>query len=343
MAVTGVDDVEVDGREAELGDGHQAPLDAHPVDAGDVAVDGGFVGRLLGHVAVSMARSRSATTSAGSSMPTERHTRSGVTPASRCSSSLSCWWVVLAGWTISVFASPTFARNVARSTSSQTRLPASYPPRDEVPLDVGGHQRRVADGLEVDEGGVLVDGVLVGVVVERVDEPRFDPPAGCGVGEVGGGAAIQRLRGDDVVARFREQEGGGVERGHAGRGSDGAGPAFEVRQALLEYGVGRVHDPTVDVARSLQREQRGGMVDVLELVGGLVDRRCDCPGRGVDLLARVDAPGRETTVVCFVGHVLCAYLSHKVIAHSNCIAGRRDGKAARSATTGRGPPPISRS
>jgi len=43
------------------------------------------------------------------------------------------------------------------------------------PFDVRGDECGVADGFEVDVGGVLVDRVGVPLVVERVDEPRRDP------------------------------------------------------------------------------------------------------------------------------------------------------------------------
>ena len=41
---------------------------------------------------------------------TEIYTMVGVTPAEACSLSLSCWWVVEAGWITRVLASPTLAR-----------------------------------------------------------------------------------------------------------------------------------------------------------------------------------------------------------------------------------------
>ncbi len=50
-------------------------------------------------------------------------------------------------------------------------------------LEVRCDQRRVADGLTVDVGRVLVDSLGVGVVVERVDEPRLDTVARRGVRE----------------------------------------------------------------------------------------------------------------------------------------------------------------
>src|ERR1700686_5319057 len=47
--------------------------------------------------AASIACARSAMMSRTSSMPTESRTSSAVTPVSRCSGSLSCWWVVEEG------------------------------------------------------------------------------------------------------------------------------------------------------------------------------------------------------------------------------------------------------
>ena len=54
--------------------------------------------------------SKSALMSSMCSSPTETRTMVGVTPADACSSSLSCWWVVEAGWITRVLASPTLAR-----------------------------------------------------------------------------------------------------------------------------------------------------------------------------------------------------------------------------------------
>jgi len=141
------------------------------------------------------------------------------------------------------------------------------------PFDVRRDERRIADGLEVDVGGVVVDGFLVGLVVQRVDEAGFDAVARRGVGEVGVGATVQRRRRNDVVTRVGEQEGGEVERRHPGGGGDGTDAAFECGDALLQDVVRRVHQPRVDVARLLQGELRSGVLRVLKDVrGGLVDR-----------------------------------------------------------------------
>ena len=74
-------------------------------------------------------REKSALMSSMCSMPTDTRTRSLLTPEASCSASVSCWWVVLAGWITRVLASPTLARCEANSTPSIKARPASTPPR----------------------------------------------------------------------------------------------------------------------------------------------------------------------------------------------------------------------
>ena len=63
-----------------------------------------------------------------SSMPIDRRTNSGVTPVCACSSGVSCECVVVAGWMISDFASPMFARWLNSLTLLISLTPASLPP-----------------------------------------------------------------------------------------------------------------------------------------------------------------------------------------------------------------------
>jgi len=77
---------------------------------------------------LSKAWSKSAMMSSTSSMPTDTLTKSGVTPAESCSSGLSCWCVVVAGWMTSVLASPMLARCEASLTLSMNFDPAVAPP-----------------------------------------------------------------------------------------------------------------------------------------------------------------------------------------------------------------------
>ena len=63
-------------------------------------------------------------------------TRSGLTPDATCCSSVSCWWVVLAGWMISVLASPILARCEISRSSSMNLAPVS-----RAALDAEGEDR----------------------------------------------------------------------------------------------------------------------------------------------------------------------------------------------------------
>jgi hypothetical protein len=169
-------------------------------------------------------------------------------------------------------------------------------------LEVWRDERRITDGFDVDEGRVLVDFFLVGIVVQRFDEAGVDATAGRGVGEVRRRAAVGVGGEDDVVARFGEDEREGVERGHPAGGGDRTGSTFERGDALLQHLDRRVAQAGVDVAVGFQRVQVGGVVRVLERVGrGLVERRGDRPRRGVRLLSRVNASSIESGPV--VAHV----------------------------------------
>ena len=58
---------------------------------------------------------------------------------------------------------------------------------------------------------------------------------------------------------------------------------------------GRIGDARIDVAGALEVEQRGGVVGILEHVGrGLVDRHRAGAGRGIGMLARMQAQGFES-------------------------------------------------
>lgn len=77
--------------------------------------------------------SKSAIMSSISSIPTEMRTRSGVTPASSCSSAVSCAWVLEAGWMTSVLASPVgkickVSAGTVRNLSTDPSCGVSYGP-----------------------------------------------------------------------------------------------------------------------------------------------------------------------------------------------------------------------
>ena len=124
------------------------------------------------------------------------------------------------------------------------------------------------------------------------------------VGEQVPGAAVEVGRADDVVAGLGDV----LDRHGRGRLAGGDGQrrdaAFERRDALLQHGVGRVHDARVDVAELLQREQVRGMLGVAELVGrGLIDRHRHRVGGGVGAVAAAMQDDAFPGFLLLGGHV----------------------------------------
>ena len=115
-----------------------------------------------------------------------------------------------------------------------------------------------------------------------IDEAHLDALVLQRVGEQVPCAAVEIGRGDDVVAGAREI----LHRESRGRLTAGQrqprDAAFERGDALLQHIVGRVADARVDVAEFLQREQIGGVLGAVELIGGrLIDRHGDGAGRRI--------------------------------------------------------------
>ena len=170
-------------------------------------------------------------------------------------------------------------------------------------LDVEQLGLRVGDRLAEEGLGVRADrgppGLRVGVVL---DEGHLDPELGEGVLEQVHGAAVEGSAGDDVVAGLgdvEQAEGGGRL---AGRHEQGPDAPLEGRDPLLHGVLRRVHDPRVDVAELLEREEVLGVRGVVEDVRGrLVDRQRPGAGGAVGVLARVDLPGLEAPLG-LVGH-----------------------------------------
>ncbi|MEY9604659.1 hypothetical protein AB7M74_000202 [Bradyrhizobium japonicum] len=152
----------------------------------------------------------------------------------------------------------------------------------------------IADGLADHQFRVRLDRRAERVEVARLDEGRGDAEARQRVRQQIDGAAIERARRHDVIAGIEQRCDGQMQRGHAARGADRADAAFERREPLLQHTGGRIGDARIDVAGALQIEQRGGVVGILEHVGrGLVDRHRAGAGRGIRMLARMQAQGLE--------------------------------------------------
>ena len=171
-------------------------------------------------------------------------------------------------------------------------------------LEVGQVGVRVAEGLEVDELGVLLDGVLELLRVLGGDEGGGDAVARQGVAQQVEGAAVHVLGCDDVVAGLGDVAHRVFHGGRAGRDGQARGAAFEGRDAVFEHALGGVGQTAVDVARVRQSEAGLGVVEVVEDVGGgLVDRhRAGVGGRVGLLLADVQLQGFKTVLLVVLGH-----------------------------------------
>ena len=97
-----------------------------------------------------------------------------------------------------------------------------------------------------------------------------------------------------MIARFCDvQDRQGLGR-LAGGHEQSSETAFECCDAILDSGLGRVHDAGVDIAQFLQREQVRRMRRVIEDVrGGHVNRQCTGVGGRVRRLAGMDLESVE--------------------------------------------------
>jgi len=156
-------------------------------------------------------------------------------------------------------------------------------------FDVGDVELGVAEGFGVDGSGFGVDGGADAVEVVGVGEAHGDALARQRVVEEVVGSAVERGGGDDLFAGRGEGLDGEGLGGLAGGGCQAGYSTFECGYALLEHVGGGVHQAGVDVAEFLESEEAGGVVRVVEEVGGgLVDGDRAGVGGGVGDLAGVE-------------------------------------------------------
>ena len=132
---------------------------------------------------------------------------------------------------------------------------------------------RIAEGLEVDELGVLLDGVLELLRILGGDEGGGDAVTRQGVTQQVEGATVDVLGCDDVIAGLGDVAHRVFDRGCAGCDGQTCGAAFEGCDAVFEHALSGVGQAAVDVAWVRQPETGLGVVEIMEHVaGGLVDR-----------------------------------------------------------------------
>ena len=163
---------------------------------------------------------------------------------------------------------------------------------------------RIAEALEVDAPGVLVDEIVDLLWMVRIEEAHFDAHALHGLGEERPGAAIEARRRDEVLPRVADREDGGRDRGLTRGEGERRCAAVHRGEPLLEDVVRRVREARVDVAELREPEECGRVVRRVEDVGGRgVDRDRARVRRRVGLLAAVDSEGAESGGLRCVAHV----------------------------------------
>ena len=190
------------------------------------------------------------------------------------------------------------------------------------PAEIGSSQRVVddernarrmgdrGDALDIDHDaagvGEILDEDRLALGRQRLAEvlrlARIDEMAGPAEllerqPELGERAAIEVARGHELVARLHQGEEGQELRRMPRRGGDRGATALERGDPFLEHGDGRVGQPRIDVAEIVQIEERGGVIDVVEDIGGgLIDRGRARAGRRIRRGAGVDRAGLEAIV-----------------------------------------------
>lgn len=126
----------------------------------------------------------------------------------------------------------------------------------------------IANGLYIDTFGLVVNGLLKIGWSLRGQELGVNAQARQEHFELVVGPAIQVGRRNDVVARVCQSRDGHELGRLPRRGADCGQSTLQCRYSLLKHIHGRVHDPTVDVAKLFEAKQTGAMGRIIEGEGG---------------------------------------------------------------------------
>ena len=172
------------------------------------------------------------------------------------------------------------------------------------PLQIGNLPGRVRDDFRENQFGLVGDGCCIICRVGTAHEGGVDAETPQRYIQLGDRTAIQIGGCDDVVARAGQRREGDELCGEAAGCGDGAEPALEARDSLLEGCDSRVCHPAVDIAVLLEGEAGRGIRRVIEDESGrLVDGERAGPGSRIRNIARVDCPSAKAPVSVGAGPV----------------------------------------
>ena len=170
-------------------------------------------------------------------------------------------------------------------------------------LEVDHHAARVGEILDEDGAAFRREGAAEILGLGGIDEAHVPIEFLEAAAELRDRAAVELVGRQKLGARLHEQKEREQLRRVTGGAGDGAAPALEACDALLEDRHRGVGQARVDVAVGLQVEERGRVVDVVEHVGRILINRRDPGARGgIGRGARVDRKGLEAGTVRSISH-----------------------------------------
>ena len=163
-------------------------------------------------------------------------------------------------------------------------------------VDVGDVGVGVAERLEVDDRGVVLDGALDLVQVMGIDKRGLDAKLGERMLQQVVRATVDGLLSNHVITGLGKCLQGIGDSGSAGSNGEAGHAALERGDTVLKDTLGGVGQTTVDVTGIGKAKAVGGVLGVAEHVArGLIDRHGAGIGCGVGaLLANVQLQGIET-------------------------------------------------
>ena len=161
---------------------------------------------------------------------------------------------------------------------------------------VGDIASGIADRFAEDGARIGVDvlGQALGAVI--FGKAHINAQLGQHVAEERPGAAIKLGHGDDIVARLSQIDDGIMDGSLPARQRQRRHAAFHGCDALLQHGIGRVHDARIDIARHRQIKEVCAVLRIVKFISDcLINRHRHGMGGRLALIASVNGE-------CFLLH-----------------------------------------